>query len=258
MDKKPHKNSYLLLTLLIISLLLGMLFSFINITFNKKGLSYLAKNVDIPFYLKNEKKINAIIEEKKIPIEVFSYIEKEDYEKDVDIYFRDNKLSKKRIKKLLVDSIKKYENINMIDVYSYIDQDIDSIASIIYSKINDKEVVNEIKTISNIGKVSYIFIALSILITVLIIIRDKKLLYIGLSYVGVSIIIFLSLRNEFAVNTKGFNINGVTYLENSLSNICSIYFVIGIIILLISLIFIIKNVFKDIKRSRIDYEWRYR
>ena len=257
MDKKPH--NYLLLVLLFMNLLIGMMFTYMYVTFNQKGFKVIAKNINIPLYLKSEKEIYAIIEEKKIPIEVFNYIDKREYDKQVDLYFDKKEVSKEKINGLLSSSINEYEKINMVDVYSNIENDVDNITEIIYSKINDTETRNKINTIIVIGNISYIFNIISTLITIFLFVKYKDFLYSGISYVGVSIVIFLSLRNEIIYNLKDYlNIDGINYLNNNLSNICSIYFVIGIIILTIFLLFKIDYIFKYVKRSRIDYEWRYK
>ena len=257
MDKKPH--NYLLIVLLFMLLLLGVMFTFIQFTFSNKGLKKIAKNIDIINYLKSDKEIYSILDDKRIPFEVFDYIDKKAYDKQVDLYFEKGIISKDNISSLLVNSIKEYEKITMLDVYSNIDSDVDNISNIIYSKINDEETINKINTLKFIGNISYVFNIISVIITAIIFIKYKDFLYTGVSYVGVSLVSFISLKNGTIYNLKEYlTMNGINYLNDNLSIICSIYFTIGIIILIIFLIFKVNLGLKYIKRSQIDYEWRYK
>lgn len=259
MEKKSPNISLIFIFLLILNIVFGILFSYINVLFNGDGIKYAIKNVNISLYLESNKEINSILNNKKIPMEIFNYIDKEEYERQVDLFFDNKEITFENIKSLLDNSVYEYDKVNMLDVHFNIQEDIDEISRIIYSNINDKNIINKINTYSLLGKSGIIFNIICIIITLLLIIKYKDLLYTGLIYTLMVIVIYLSLKNEIVFKTGDiFNKNVITYLNNSLANICSIYFAVGIIIIVIYLIVNVRKIYRKMKNNYIDYKWRYR
>ena len=258
MDKKLPNINLFFIFLLVINIIFGILFSYLNLIINGDGITYAFKHLDIPLYLENNKEINSILENKKLPIEIFNYVDKEEYEKQVDLFFENKEISLENIKDLLDNSVKEYDKVHLLDVHANIQEDIEEIAKIIYTNINDKNIINKLNTYSLLGRVGIIFNIISIIISLVFIIKYKNLLYTGLSYTLITIGVYLSLKNEIISITNIFDKNAVTYLNNRLANICSIYFIIGIIILVIYLIMNVRKIYRKMKNNYIDYEWRYK
>lgn len=232
---KRTKNT-ITIVFLCITLFFGGILFFLNIGTSNTNVNKIAKSINYTKYIKESKRINAVLEDKKIPIEIFNYIDKNKLEKMIE----DNTYSKKKVTNILVESINKYEDEYEVSVYDYIPKEIDEISSIITNKIKDIYEIYE--GVRSISRNQYIFLIIELLLTAFLIIK-KEFVRTGVSYLVIAVGSYYMIRTYLRTSLKDFMNNTMEkIIVDNLTKVYTIYLCIGIILLLIYFILWIKEV----------------
>ncbi len=232
---KKTKNT-ITIVFLCITLFFGGILFFLNIGTSNTNVNKIAKSINYTKYIKESKRINAVLEDKKIPIEIFNYIDKNKLEKMIE----DNTYSKKKVTNILVESINKYEDEYEVSVYDYIPKEIDEISSIITNKIKDIYEIYE--GVRSISRNQYIFLIIELLLTAFLIIK-KEFVRTGVSYLVIAVGSYYMIRTYLRTSLKDFmNSTMEKIIVDNLTKVYTIYLCIGIILLLIYFILWIKEV----------------
>ena len=240
--KKP-KNT-ITIVFLCINLFLGGILEFFNISTSNTNISKIINSTNFIKYIKESKRINSILNDKRIPIEIFDYLDKD----KIVVIIEDNTFDNEKITKILVESINKYEDEYEVSVSPYITEEIDEISAIITSKIKEiYEIYEGIKYVSNSR---YFFVIVSILLTLILIIR-KEFFRTGVTYLIMSVVSYYILRTYFRISFNDIvNTTIEKIIIDNLTKIYTIYLCIGIILLLINAIIWLKKIFNKSK------DWR--
>ena len=240
---KRTKNT-ITIVFLCIGLFLGGILEFFNLGTSNSNINKMINSVNYTKYIKESKRINAILEVKRIPIEIFDYIDENKLIKLIE----ENSYSEKKVTAILVESLNKYEDEHEVSIYDHFEKEIGEVSEIIISKIKDMYEVYE--GINYVSGNRYLFLGVAILLTILLIIK-KEYVRTGVSYLVISIfsyyILRTSLRNSL---TNIMNATMEKIIIDNLTKIYTIYMCIGIILLLMNFVIWIKEI---ISKSK---EWR--
>ena len=166
------------------------------------------------------------------------------------------------ISSLIRDSILKYENIYIQDIYNNIEQEINEYSNSFVNNINDQTSIEFFRLIYNAthGIIYYLIILLGITFIFGIILLEKKesILILGIimtiSSLTINYVKEEVLRN--LLNDKSIieliGKNNIIEISNSLNPIYLILFLIGIILLIIYVILLIKKILIKVKLSKYD------
>lgn len=255
--------------ILVILLLLLFLGIYVNVIFQKKNVNNLFIDIDITKIIKENSIISNILNTKKVPDEVFDYIDKnkikdiiEDY---IDkLYSNDFNIIDDRLQLLVRDSVNIYEKKNSIDVYEYIENDILGFFNNAKNKINNKQFVSSFNSFINFFNSKYVYIIISILLIFIIfeiyIKNWKTFLLLGIVNIISSFLIFAFNKKILIFILRKINLS--YYISNKLVNYfaektdflyLSLFF-IGFIFVIIYLLFFINRL---IVKSRILYYEKY-
>ncbi len=240
---KKNKNTIAIVFLCII-LFLGGILIFISFSTIETNLDKILNSINYTKYIKESKRINSILDKKKIPIEIFDYLDEDKIIKNIE----DNTVDNKRVTKILRNSITKYEDKYEVSIYDNITSEIDDITKIITNKINEiYEIYEGVKSLTHS---LYIFLATAFLLTIFLIVK-KEFVRTGTSYVVISIVSYYIIRTYFKSAFKSITNTIIDkIIVDNLTKVYTIYLCIGIILLLINIIIFVKEIYDKSK------DWR--
>lgn len=269
------KHSFLTPILLFILTSCIICFSFIYVgkyIFAKENIIDITKNINIAKIIREEKALNDILEEKKIPKEVLDYLDNEKsrelLKKIIDSLYTNNSsiIKETDISTLIKDSIINYENLYDLDIYDNIEEDINNFSLDFSNQINNKEIIDSFRSVYKFlnGITFYIVIIITILSIIGIIFLEKKesILILGIIFFIFSIIInylkdtFIEKLLEDKVLLEYIQKQSILKTEDFFKQIYLTSFVIGIILLLIYLVIFIKKLLLKIRLMKYDRYYR--
>ena len=251
-----------------ILLFIGVLLLFTNRLLVKENVIEIFTNQNMVKYIKNNKDINSLLKENKIPAEVLNNISKDEVDELVltgldNLYAKKSTLvSGNDILGVVRRSVSKYEKEKQVDIYNNIRIELTRISNDIAEKINTSDDIKSFNIIYSTSSFALLFIVLSIATMIVIIVFEKYngLLIDGLIVSGSSILIYyivatmytevLSKMHYIDVNSKVLNDN----IRGIISTMCGVLFVVGIIMLVI---YVIKYSDKLLRDFRLKYIYKY-
>jgi hypothetical protein len=252
----------------VILLFIGVILLFTNRLLDKDNVKNILTSQNNLSYIKNNNDINSMLNDKKIPIEVLDNIKEEDVDKIVAnginrLYLRENSLIGSYDIQLIVrKSIIKYEKEHSLDIYTNIDSDLKRVSKNIASEINTSDDIKSFTFINDLSCFSPIFIILGIAAMIFIIIIEKAngLLVDGAIFSGLSIIIYYLVTTtiyEILGRIKYIDIKNKVLIDSvgtTISAICGVMLVIGLIMLAIFAFKFSRKLFRDF---RLKYIYKY-
>lgn len=241
--------------------------------FNRENLKYLANEIDIVSYLKNNSNLKTVLEEKRIPDDIFNNIDMISKEKIVNeaidniFEHKDKFVDANSILFLIRDSIKIYELRHTVDVYVYIEEDIINFSQKLENNINSMEFIKSFGILSSLFKEFniYIIMVVSLFLFFLLFKFEKKKAFLvsGLFLVGYSILLYYIHANllfkgivpdiVYLSSAFGFLLSGI--LEK-LEKIYIFTFVIGLLFLIIFVCLYMKKIARNIRIYSYDINYR--
>lgn len=266
------KFNYPFITLFLTILLLISSFCFFLFITGRSILSYenvydVTTNLDIIKCLKEDEKIKESFDEKKIPIEVFDYIDRNSLNnlisESLDNLYLGNKniLNDSKLKNIIFNSIKIYENKHTVDIYKYIEKDIDIFVSNISNTINSDEFSSNfygVNSIVNDDFYLYCGVGISLLLILSIVFLEKKnsMIVIGIIFVIMSLLLYLiSLHFNWELIFKIVNLDiykyfinpDITFIDGMFDPIYVLLFILGFILITIYIFIYIKFLLKKVR-----------
>lgn len=264
---KPIKSKIIIICIMIL-LIFGVISLFTNRLLIKENVKGIMNNQELDKLIKEDKDLNDLLLENKIPVEVLDNITNSELEllssKAIDNLY-DNKeelINYKVINDIIKKSINTYEKEKNVDIYNNISKNIESISKNMASNINDIDFVYSYNFVNSISCVFYVNFIIMIILLVILIIYEKKN---GLLFGGLSIG-FSSLSSYYLISNMVYSILGnikildITnkYLIKRISaiseTICGIILAVGIILVIVYVILSLKNVLRDF---RMKYVYKY-
>lgn len=266
--KRPTISTLIMIFLFLFSFFLLLWISTKQIISKENIEAFLIK-IDIERYIKENKQINKVLEDNKIPKEVLDYIDENKINQFIkeslnNLYEENYIIKSSFIETLIEESIETYENKYTVDIYSHIKQEIIEITDEIANTINNEKYITIFNQISHIINGPYLYIIggiLLILIFSLFLLESKMaILLTGTMMTSLSIIMFYAIRKiiTFTIESTllSYDIKNwlIEYVISKITPIYSITFVIGSILLLIYLII---YVHRFVVKTRIKYYEKY-
>ena len=249
-------------------LFIGVLLLFTNRLLVKENVTEIFTNQNMVKYIKNNKDINSLLKEKRIPTEVLNNISKDEVDELVlkginNLYDKKSTLvSGTDILGVIRRSVSKYEKDKQVEIYKNIRIELTRISGDIAEKINTSDDIKAFNIVYATSGFALLFIVLSMITMTVIIVFEKYngLLIDGLIISGSSIIIYYIVSTMYAdilskmhyidVNSKVLNDN----IRGILSTMCGVLFAIGIIMLII---YVIRYSEKLLRDFRLKYIYKY-
>lgn len=243
----PFLSSFLLIFLFVFISLFAFQIS-LSKGFNKEKIKDYLNKVDLVYYIKQDENIKEELNNKKIPEQIFNYI---NYDKKEELisFIVDNLYSDKKdivdyndIVSLIYDSVHIYEKLNSVEVYEYLDDSVIGFAKRISSEVNSGYSLNGFVLIKNFLSltVSILLFTFSMVLLFLLYVYERKntFLLMGLLFIVISFFLFLF---NYQIISSNFNI----YLFNEAFLNCFefiyvLLFLIGSIMLINYLIYVIR------------------
>lgn len=264
--EEENKPTFLI-TITVIFISLTIISLFINILCNKNNIENILINQNLSSLFIKDKELNKVLDDKKIPKEAITYINEEvlhDYLIiGIDRLYNGEMLliSENEVNTIIKNSINKYEKNKNIEVYSYINDDLKTTSKIISKGISNEDAINTFNIVKNSSNIYIVFMIISIICIVYLFIKSKReaFLYNGLIFMGASIL------NYYIINKLLINlIKNISFIEinkhllgrvKQISlGVCSIIFVVGVILLVI---YLVKYSQKLLRDFRIKYIYKY-
>ena len=264
--KKPFRTTLFIVLLVIDLIFLSFLVSLKHVA-NKDYMVSKIKDFDIVRYVKERDYIIESTNNLRYPIEVYNYINVDNFnnigEEAVDNLFAGKKpiLESAKFTSLLKQSIDYYDAANNADSMEHVKKDVQRFSTEVSYKINNDSVVKLLKASTIVTNTFVYFIPylIAITFTALIIVYEKKkgLLIGGITYMIYSFYVYYFDKNfirrlysegNFYSYFKGFK--KYTFNLNTLYTIC---FILGFVLLLIWTIFYIKKTVRRVKVSSYDF-----
>ena len=256
-----------LITITVIFVSLTIISLFINILLNKDNVEKVLINQNLSSLFIKDKELNKNLDDKKIYKEAITNINEvvlRDYLiTGVDRLYNGKTvlITEDEVNTIIKNSINKYEKNKDVEVYNYIKDDLKTTSKIISKGISNGEAINTFNVVRNSSNIYILFMVISISLIIYLFTKSKKdaFLYNGLILVG------SSLLNYYIINKLLINIiKSIDFIEinkylldrvKQISlGICSIIFIIGLVLLVIYLIKYSKKLLRDF---RIKYIYKY-
>ena len=257
-----------ILTPLIIFLLINVLIIYVvlnigKLVFDKEYITDISKNIDLKEKIQKDEKLNNYLEERKIPKDVLNYIDeketKELMEKIIDGLYSDKSsiISNSDMSLIIKKSILIYEEENLEDIYSNIDEEINEFSTVFADSINNKDFLTFFRTSCSIvdGIAYYIVLILLIMLASIIVILEKETstLILGAILVLLSFVVYkinetILLSNDFIAELIGKN--NFIKLNEHIKIVYLIPFAIGLILLILAILIIIKQSINKLKTMK--------
>lgn len=266
-------NKPIITIALIIIMVFNLIFfslNFIGKTFTNKSFLYsIVDKFDFYKYISNDEEIIKSVEEYKYPMSIFEYI---NYNKvnEIKDEFVDNLLNDKeilidnsKIRKILNNSVSKYEIINEVDIINNVEKNIEDVSFKISNEFNnDLNETYRLFRFLSYDAFTYLFGIILLLLTIGIIIIERRngFLICSIIYITYSLIIYWVDKNFFtdslfiSFNSTYFNdMSNNTLMLGHLYMIC---FILGFVLLLIYIIKMLKRMFRNLRLYSYGYYWR--
>lgn len=272
MELKHKFLTPLLITLFIFCLIVVVAFTFGRWISNKEYVYELVQKIDIVEIIKDDKELKAMLNEKKVPIEIFDYIDKEDknelLKKIIDGLYSNKSsiIETSDINSLIKNSIIKYEEEYTLDIYNNIEEEISNFSLKIVNILNNENFVKSFRLINEVinGILYFIIITLALAILLGIILLEKKLaifilgIIFFISSFAIHYISKNTILNLFKTSFASKYINEEVILEiiELINPIYIIFFAIGVVLLIIYGIIFLKNIMRKIRLMSYDNYYR--
>lgn len=270
MKLKKKSITVTLLIIYVLALVIFLLLVLGKLIIAKNEIKNLITDIDVTAYLKENEEINNILNSKKIPKEIFDYVNQnsanELVDSAVDNLYDNNVIliNESDVERLIASSIEIYEKKYTVDIYRYIKSDISILASNIANNINNKDLIVSFNFINNLLNDIYLFSALIICIAtvILVFLIEKKNAFLLIGIINTVTSAFMFYFNKTLLTNLTANISLLRYIEQKkilsflekIQPIYSILFALGILLLFIYLIIYINRI---ITKSRIMYYDKY-
>ena len=255
-------NKPIFTIILIILLVIDLIFFSIVIigkkVLDKDNIKDIAYSFNYKEYLKDNKNIKESISKYNYSFEVFDYIDDNEV-KRIEDKFIDNLYSNKKaieyedVLLILNNSIDKYEKNNLVDIHSYVDDDINEVAGDI-SNIDEEFSLafNYVNRFVN-SNLIYLFLLIAIISIALIIVFEhiNGCLINSIILILYSIFLYYSEYNVYSMirldsDTSKYFMD----LSNKIVNLDNMYvisFLLGFVFLLIYVVKLIRRIVRDIR-----------
>ena len=266
--RKPIKTT-VFIVLLALDLIIFSFFLASKNVLNKEYLSSKVKDFSFISYVKERDYINTEVRAFKYPIEVFDYIDMDEFYKVMDgsidklLESKTPLLDGNEIVRILEDSVNKYDQEHDSDSLRFAKDDINRVSTEFAYKLNNDGLVCIVKIMvfCSSGIIFYIPILIAILLSVYICLDEKRegFLINGIVYIVYSL--YLYLLNIRFINGLVRNGSIYTYFDGfksytfKLEPALIICFILGFVLLLIYIGMYIKKLIRDVRLH--SYEnWR--
>jgi len=263
---------YPFITTLLTILLLVISFCFFLFITGRSVLSYkniydVTTNIDIVKYLKEDDEIKKTLDEKKIPAEIFDYIDRNSLNiligESLDNIYLGNEvvLNNSKLKNIIFNSVKVYENKHTVEIYKYIEKDINVFVSNISSTLNSNGFSSNFHSaVSFVNDNFYLYsgIGLILFLILSIVFLEKKnsILVIGIISVFLSLVLYLiNLHSNWENIFKILNLDlheyfinpNITFINKTFEPIYVLLFIFGFILIFIYIFIYIKFFLKKVR-----------
>jgi hypothetical protein len=249
-------------------LVFGMVLLFTNRFLTRENVKKVLKNENILELVRDNKDINLVLTNNRIPKTVLNNITKKDINNIVDkavdrMYVNKKILEKEDIEILLRNAINKYERKNRIDIYSNISVEISKVAGKISDDVNSSSSLEYFYTMKEMSYFYILFIVFALAGLIILSLVEK---YNGITIDGL-IISLSTIVTYYIVNSGIYDIiEQLEFISNNnkvlkecvnstLSTLCGIVFIIGVIILIFSST---KLMDKGLRDFRMRYLYGYK
>lgn len=272
MKLKHSFFTIILISFLIILLILCVLCLFGKNIFNKNYLYKAVEYVDVISFIKDDKELNEMLKNKKIPKEIFEYIDdnkvKEIKKKIIDGFYTNKSsiIEPTEIKMILKDSINFYESKYTLDIYNNIEKEIQSFSIKITNNINDYNFISSFRTIDKIVNGVTFYILIAILITIIIFIsileRKNSLFILGIIFFISSLVIYYVSNQMLTILSKNKLIidyvsqKFLIEISNIIKPIYIVFFLLGIVLLIVYGMICLKKIIRKIRIYSYDCYYR--